>query len=227
MAPQGFFYLAPPECRRGRLRIAASLHTLVGRFMRDIKLSRLLNLVALLPLLVAATFGSILDYRSLSALRDIERDQALQRLASAASAFGTSLPRESYASYPFIASGADDLRAKVLEQRKATDQAYLAFKDVFAAADVTDAKVVQLAREIDERMAQFSTFRQKVDARTLQRAEGTATLQPTTARAIDIIGRLGSLTKDLRVGRRILALYAALQINDGILIEGGRGEIAF
>jgi methyl-accepting chemotaxis protein len=195
--------------------------------MRDIKLSRLLNLVALLPLLLAATFGGILDLSSLSAFRDIERDQALQRLASAATAFGMSLPGESYASYPFIASGADDLRAKVLERRKATDQAYAALKEAYAAAGITDPKIIQLDREIDERMAQFSTFRQKVDARTLQRAEGTAILQPTTARGIDIIGRLASLTKHRRVSRRILALYATLQMSDGILIEGGRGEIAF
>jgi methyl-accepting chemotaxis protein len=195
--------------------------------MRNIKLSRLLNLVALVPLFVAAGFGAILVYDSLSAYRGMEREQSLQRLASATARLGMGLPRESFASYPFVASGAEDLRAKVLEQRQATDQAYAAFKEAVVAANVDDAKVVQLVREINERIVQLPTFRQKVDARTLQRAEGTAIMQPMTARTIDTVSRLGSLTKEPRVSRRILALHAMLQMTDGTLIEGGRGETAF
>jgi methyl-accepting chemotaxis protein len=70
-------------------------------------------------------------------------------------------------------------------------------------------------------------LRQKVEARSATRQEMSGFLQPNTAAGIDIVARLSSFAEIRPIVRHVLALQAAMQMADGGLIEGGRGDIAF
>ena len=197
--------------------------------MRKLGLSQLLFVILLLPLLALAVFAGILVNDSWNSYREVQRLAVLQRLASAANNFAMfGMPGEGRASYPFMASGAEDLRAKLVEQRKVTDRAFAELKQAAADAALTDPVVTDLLRKIETRMtSMLPGLRQKVDARTASRPEMTAFLQPNTAAGIDLVARLSSFPELRPISNHVLALQAAMQMADGGLIEGGRGEIAF
>jgi methyl-accepting chemotaxis protein len=209
--------------RAPRYRHAASRD-----IMHKLALGHLLRLVVLVPLAAIVLLGGILLFQSLRAYEEVERAAALQRLVSATSYLAmTSLPSEGRMTYPYLAAPSDAARAKMLEQRAATDRAVAVFHQAAAAARLTDKNAADLVQAIETRMAGIGAVRQKADARAITRLEYGAFLQPTTARAIELIGRLAGATDNIRVSRLILALQAMLLMSDGSLIEGGRGEIAF
>src|SRR5437667_6700786 len=100
-----------------------ALPVIAGVMMRHLGLGLLLRVIAIVPLLALAAFGGILVKQSYDEYRDITHVAALQRLASAAAAFSSGIPRESGLSYPYLASGSDADRAKMLAQRPITEQA--------------------------------------------------------------------------------------------------------
>jgi len=197
--------------------------------MRKLGLSQLLFLILLVPLLALLAFAGILVNDSWNTYREVERVAALQRLVSATVNFAmAAMPGEGRASYPYMASGSEELRARLADQRKVTDRLFAEFREAAATAAVTDPQVNELAQQIATRMATvLPALRQKVDARTATRPEMTAFLQPNTAAGNDIIARLSSFPQLRPISSHILALQAAMQVADGGLIEGGRGEIAF
>src|SRR5262245_43655963 len=196
--------------------------------MHKLGLSRLLSLVLILPLLALAGFAWVLVSESWTAHRDMQHVAALQRLVSATAYFAmTANPSEGRATYPYLLSGAPDAHAKLVEQRKVTDRAWAEFKAAAASANVSDPKVAELVRMLEQSMADIGSIRQRVDAKTISRPEMSRFLQPNTAAGIDIIGRMAGLPEINRVARHVHALHAALERADGGLIESGRGEIAF
>src|SRR5262249_14846726 len=161
--------------------------------------------------------------------RQVERVAMLQRLVSATVNFAmAAMPGEGRASYPYLGSGSEEARARLAEQRKVTDRLFAEFKEAAAEATLADSQVNALVQQVETRMTTvLPGLRQKVDARTATRPEMTAFLQPNTAAGNDIIARLSSFPELRPISSHILALQAAMQVADGGLIEGGRGEIAF
>ena len=196
--------------------------------MSKLGLGHLLRLLVLVPLLALAALGGVLVLQSLGEYREVQRVASLQRLVSAATYLAmTSVASEGRATYAYWAAPTDEARNKLNEQRQATDRGFAAFRQAAAEAGLTDAKAAELVRTIETRMNGLGDIRQKADARSISRVEMGAFLQPTTASAIDLVGRLAGTTGKAEITRLILALQATLQMSDGSLIEGGRGEIAF
>jgi methyl-accepting chemotaxis protein len=193
--------------------------------MRNLGLGLLLRVIAIVPLLALAAFGGILVKQSHDEYRDITRVAALQRLASAAATLSTAVPRESQYSYPYLASGAEADRVKMLEYRPLTDRAFANLKAAANEAGLTDATAIELVDAIAKRHPLIEALRQRFDARSIARAEATSVLQPTVALGTEIIGRLGGLTGNPRIAKLIIALQATLQVMDGNLLEGSRGEL--
>jgi hypothetical protein len=162
--------------------------------MRKLGLSQLLFVILLVPLLALLAFAGILINDSWNSYRDVQRVAVLQRLVSASVNFAMfAMPGEGRSSYPYMASGADDLRAKMTEQRKVTDRLFDELKQAAAAAALADPQVTESLQKIEQRMTTvLPGLRQKIDARTATRPEMTAFLQPNTAAGIDIVARLAS-----------------------------------
>src|SRR4029077_18537892 len=90
----------------------------------------------------------------------------------------------------------------------------------------SDPQAIEHIREIEGRLDGLKEFRAKADARSLQRQESGALLQPIAARLADLIQRIAMLTKDVEIKNRLLALHAIMQVNDGERVEAGRVENA-
>src|SRR5215813_14067607 len=196
--------------------------------MHKLGLSRLFSLVLILPLLALAGFAWVLLKQSWTAYREIEHVAALQHVVSASAKLAmTAMPGEGRATYPYLASGAPDVHARLVEQRKVTDRIYADFKAAIAESGISDPKLRESVRFIETAMAGIGAMRQRADARTISRPDLSKFLQPNTAASIDIIGRMAGFPEISRIAGHVLALQAALQRADGGLIEAGRGEIAF
>ena len=195
--------------------------------MHRLSLSRLLHLMTFVPLAALAVFGAIIVLGSLRAYRDIEAVNRLEDLVTSASFLSVSaLNKESTATHPYVASGSEDTRAKLLAARRVSDDAIRAFKQIAATSDLTDRQALEYVSEIERRLEGLVDFRAKADARTLQRQESGALLQPIATRLADLILRVAMVTNNVKIKDRLLALHAILQLTDGERIEAGRVESA-
>src|SRR5262245_43709828 len=117
--------------------------------MRKLGLSQLLFVILLLPLLALAVFAGILVNDSWNNYREVQRLALLQRLASATANFAmVAMPGEGRATYPFLGSGSEETRAKMVEQRKVTDRIFAELKEAAAEAALDDPQVRELLQKI-------------------------------------------------------------------------------
>src|ERR1700722_17684431 len=121
--------------------------------MRKLGLSRLLQLVALVPLLAMVAFGGVLVLETLNAYREIERLSALDQLGAAARRLTTmTLNAESRATQSFVASGSESQRAAMNAARKDSDEVIRSFRIAAASVGLSDPKAVGIVSEIDRRL---------------------------------------------------------------------------
>ena len=179
------------------------------------------------PLVALVAFGATIVVGSLRTYHDIEAVNKLEDLVTAASSLTVfALNQESTKTHPFVGSGSESARAEMMAVRLASDDAIRAFKRAAAASNLSDPQALAFISEIERRLEGLAEFRAKADARTLQRQESGALLQPIAARLADLILRVAMVTNDVQIKNRLLALHAILQLNDGERIEAGRAENA-
>jgi methyl-accepting chemotaxis protein len=195
--------------------------------MHRLSLNRLLRLIMLVPLLALSIFGATIIVGAVRAYRDIETVAALEQLVTAARwLIVGALNDESTKTHPFVAGGGVPERSAMLTARLVSDEAIRSFKRAATASGISDPQAIEHIREIEGRLEGLTGFRAKADARSLQRQESGALLQPIAARLADLIQRIAMLTKDVEIKNRLLALHAIMQVNDGERMEAGRVENA-
>jgi methyl-accepting chemotaxis protein len=195
--------------------------------MHRLSLSRLLHLMTLVPLMALIIFGATIVVGSLRAYSNIEAVNVLEDLVTAASSLTVvALNRESTATHPFVASGSESARTDMMATRLTSDDAIRTFKRTAAASNLSDPRALEYISDIERQLEGLTAFRAAADARTLQRQESGALLQPIASRLGDLILRVAMIANDVQIKNRLLALHAILQVNDGERIEAGRAENA-
>jgi methyl-accepting chemotaxis protein len=194
--------------------------------MRGIAISRLLMLAVCVPLAGLAIFGARLTYDSWSRYSDLSRASSVLRVAVATSRFaGLAVPAEGAATREVIAGTGD--RARMEAARRATDATYAEVRAAAEALTVHEPRLDEQLRALDERMRAAIAMRAKVDANELKSpVASTVVLAPMAGQGIDVIGTASAVVTDAALSRRIFALYATLQFNEGTLLQRGTGEQA-
>jgi methyl-accepting chemotaxis protein len=192
--------------------------------MRGIAISRLLMLAVSVPLAGLAIFGGRLSYDSWSRYTDLSRASSVLRLAVATSRFaGLGVPAEGAATREIIGGTGD--RARMDAARRSTDDYYAKVRAAAEALTLRDPKLDEQLRALDERMRATVAMRAQVDANALKSpVQSTVVLAPMAAQGIDVIGIAAAVVSDAALSRRIFALYATLQFNEGTLLQRGIGE---
>src|SRR5438034_1079249 len=166
--------------------------------MHRLSLSRLLNLMTFVPLVALAVFGATIIVGSLRAYRDIEAVNTLEDLVTAANSLTVgALNIESTKTHPFVASGSEGARVEMMAARQGADEAIRTFKRAAAASNLSDPQALEYISEIERRLGGLTEFRAKADARTLQRQESGALLQPIASRLADLILRVAMVTNNV------------------------------
>ena len=195
--------------------------------MRNLPLSRLLLLVAVLPFVAMMSFGALLVIQTLGPYREIERLSALEQLVGAATQLsGFALSEESNASQAYAAGGTDSQRAQMLATRAHTDAAIRAFKNAAASSGLSDAKSAAILTQIDQQLEALKEFRSHADTRTLRQIQAGLLLQPTTARIGELFQLMAHLVDEDALSELLLAMQAVMQMHDGQRVEQGRSEAA-
>jgi methyl-accepting chemotaxis protein len=195
--------------------------------MHRLGLSRLLQLVVLVPLAAMMAFGVALVVDTVSAYRQVERLWALEQLVTAASVLTIrDLNAESTATQAYMASGSQGQRDQMIATRPASDAAIEAFKSAAASAGLIDSKALGIIDDIVRRLGGLDEYRRNADARTLDRRASGDLLQPITTALAELFQRLAALIDENALSERLMALYAIMQMNDGQRIEMGRVELA-
>jgi methyl-accepting chemotaxis protein len=192
--------------------------------MRGVAISRLLMFAVFVPLAGLAMFGGWLSYDSWTRYSDLNRASSVLRLAVATARFaGIAIPAEGAASREFVGGVGD--RAKMEAARRVTDDYYGKLRAAAGALLIKDTKLEEQLRALDERMRAAAAMRAQVDSGAIKSPAGTtAVLAPAAGQGIDVVGVAAAVVNDAALSRRIFALYATLQFNEGALIQRGTGE---
>jgi methyl-accepting chemotaxis protein len=196
--------------------------------MKHLSLSSLLLVIALVPLLALGGFAAILVTQSVSTYRSLDAIASFGRLANAAKTVaiegGTA---EGAPSNTYIATGTDSAHADLEAGRRKVDDM---LADLFKEADAAklgDAKAIDDIALIKRKAEDFPAFRRKVDDRTATPGDIVAQIAPIVQHAVDLVGRLATLSTNPQVTREILAYHAVMAINDGGGVENAFSRVAF
>jgi methyl-accepting chemotaxis protein len=191
--------------------------------MQRVALSRLLISIALIAVAPLALFAGTLTYQSWRHYEGLVRASSLVRLAVAASRFAViALPAEGAASRAYLVDGD---KAKLEAQRGITDDLYRTMREAAAANSVTNARIEQHLKAIDDSMRDVAAMRGTVDAKTATPATLTPVLVRTSGHALDTVGTIATVVSDDVLSHRVLALYATLQFGDGMLAQRAAGQV--
>jgi methyl-accepting chemotaxis protein len=195
--------------------------------MRKLGLNRLLQLVVLVPLLAMAAFSGVLVLKTLSTYWEVERLSGLEQLVAAASELTVkALNAESAPTQTFVVSGSEASHAQMIASRLFSDEVIRTFRKAAASARLSDPMAVEILSDIERRLVSLADYRQKADARTLERRASGELLQPITAGLADLFQRIAALANEDRLSELLIGLHAIMQMNDGQRIEAGRLEVA-
>jgi methyl-accepting chemotaxis protein len=192
--------------------------------MRGIPVSRLLMFAVLVPLAGLAIFGGWLGYDGWSRYSELNNASSVLRLSLATAQFaGIAIPAEGAATREVVGGAGD--RARMEAARRVTDDYYAKLRSAAEALAVHEPKLDEQLRLLDERMRAIRSMRREVDANALKSPVATTqVLAPAAAQGIDVIGIAAAVVGDATLSRRIFALYATLQFNEGALVQRGTGE---
>jgi methyl-accepting chemotaxis protein len=190
--------------------------------MRRIPFSRLLLLIALIPVVALASFAGRLTYESWVRYDDLAHANSVLRLAIGTSRFaGLAIPGEIAATREFFADGD---RAKLATARGFTDTAYRAVREAAAANEVKAARIEEQLKSIDDKMREFITLRAKVDGKTTNAGVTTNALADIASRGIELVGSASAIASDAILAQRIFAFYATLQFSESAMRQRGVGQ---
>ena len=194
--------------------------------MRGIAISRLLMFAVFVPLVGLAIFGGKLTYESWSRYSELSRASSVLRLAVATARFtGVAIPGEGLATREMVGGTGD--RAKLDAARHLTDDLYGKVRAAASDLAVKEPTLDEQLAGLDDRMHKIVDLRPQVDAGALKTPiASTVVIAPAAAQAIDLIGICAAVVTDAALSRRIFALYATLQFNEGNLVQRGSGEAA-
>src|SRR5262245_38815232 len=114
--------------------------------MRSIAFSRLLLIMAAVPLIAMTVFAGMLTYQSWSRYGDLARASSLLRLAGAGGRFATAMPGEGLATREAIGGHLD--QAKLDAARRNTDEMYRGVHAAAAANLVKDPRLDNLLKAL-------------------------------------------------------------------------------
>jgi diguanylate cyclase (GGDEF)-like protein len=192
--------------------------------VKSLTLSRQLLLLSGIPFLALLAFAGILASQAYTTWRNVEGVVAFQRLITACEEYTRALPAEAILSLGAQETGNPDLKSKVPAARARTDAAIAGLREQAMAAGLTDSNALgtlQAALSVDLR-----GDRARLDAGTETLDFIIATFRPATLQAIELIGRIASLSTDAHISRLVLAYNTALWMNDAMLVERNVRPIA-
>jgi methyl-accepting chemotaxis protein len=191
--------------------------------VRHIAFSKLLMILACLPLIAAILCAGTLIYESWSRYDDLVRASALLKLAAAAARLGgTAIPAEGAPTREAISGTGNP--AALAAARRRTDDLYRAVREAATDDAVKDARIAEHLRVLDGLVRDILALRAKVDAKAVTAIDATlSTLPPAVQRCIDLVATAAAVASDPVLSRRIFALYATLEFNESTLIQRGTG----
>jgi methyl-accepting chemotaxis protein len=194
--------------------------------MRGVAFSRLLMLVALVPLVGLAIFGARLTYDSWTRYGDLSRAASVLRLAVVSARFaGIAVPGEGGLNRDMILGRAD--RSQIEPKRRVTDAVFRELHEAGAALAIDAPRLQAQLRALEESIRGMIALRPQIDAGALKSPnDSTKYVTPAASGAVDLVGAAAAVVDDAVLSRRIFALYATIQFIQTANGQRGPGEIA-
>ena len=192
--------------------------------MRRFAFSRLMSLVAFVPLVAVAIFGGKLTLDSWSRYSDLSDASSVLRVAVATARFvGVAIPGEGGLNRDVIAGRGN--RGELDRARHIVDDAYRVLHDAGTALAVKAPKVEDGLKGLDGHMRAIVALRAQIDANALKSPnDSTRVISPSAIAGVDLVGNAAAVINDAVLSRRIFALYSTIQFIQTAMVQRGTGE---
>jgi methyl-accepting chemotaxis protein len=190
--------------------------------MGRLSFSRLLLLVALVPVVAFGLLAGRMTWDSWERYSDLTRAHSLLRLAVAAGRLaGIGMPGEGAATRDYLVDGNKE---KLAEQRAKTDAMYRAVTAAAVALKTMDGGIVAHLNALAEQMHDLTAMRPRIDSKVESNSARISLLSGLASRSVDLVGTAAALTSDAVLSRRIFAFYAALQVSENAVRQRSAGQ---
>lgn len=201
----------------------------IPRFVRNMKVSHIVWLIAFIGLALATFFAQTMIREEARKSGEMEQIVALVDLSAAMSDYVHEQQKERGATAVFISSQGTLFRDELNAQRLNTDDRLAKVKgeaDIVLALDIADtlkSDVRAFLAETDK----ISTTRGQIDALSIPRGQAIGFYTGLNRQAIDVVGKVGRGMSDPAMAKSVLIYSAFLGGKDSAGIERALGASGF
>jgi diguanylate cyclase (GGDEF)-like protein/PAS domain S-box-containing protein len=192
-----------------------------GRFegvrVKNLSLSEQLLLLSGIPLCALLVFAGLLAAHTFETWRNVEQTVALERVIDAVDEYTHAIPDEAITSLAALDTGSAAMLAKIPSARRRANAAVANLRRQANASGLTDP--IALAHLNAALAIDLKGHYARTDARTETLSRILRDIRGAVQQTIELVGRLGVLSKSPAVSRLMLAYNVALCMNDALLVE--------
>ncbi len=195
-------------------------------FMRNLKITHAIMLVAAIPLIATILFAGQSVFKEYETVEETEQLSQLINLSTKLSAVVHEQQKERGATAVFLGSGGTRFVTELANQRKLTDgkhdelDSFLASFDPETYGPVFSKALSAILKQVD----QMGTVRDKVDAQTIAAKDAIGYYTQLNGKNLSLIGSMTSLSSDPVIVRRLFAYTNYLQGKERAGIERAVGS---
>ncbi|QDG76530.1 HAMP domain-containing protein [Labrenzia sp. PHM005] len=195
-------------------------------FMRNLKITHAIMLVAAIPLIATILFAGQSVFKEYETVEETEQLSQLINLSTKLSAVVHEQQKERGATAVFLGSGGTRFVTELANQRKLTDgkhgelDSFLASFDPETYGPVFSKALSAILKQVD----QMSTVRDKVDTQAIAAKDAIGYYTQLNGKNLSLIGSMTSLSSDPVIVRRLFAYTNYLQGKERAGIERAVGS---
>lgn len=199
------------------------------RFIRNMKISTNILIIAALPMLLAALFAGTLIYEQVRTVSDMERLSSLTELSIKMNTLGHEQQKERGATGVFVGSGGAQFRSEMAAQRGDTDRRLSELKSYLSGFDPKgfDATFNQKYDTWLAMLDRLPTIRDAVDKLAISKDDAVGYYTKLNASGLDVVSYMASLSTDPVIVTRLVAYANFLQGKERSGIERAIGAAGF
>lgn len=198
-------------------------------FIRNMKISRAILMVGLVPIIVAALFSGAFVYQEMDRVRQLERLEMLTGLATKMSALVHEQQRERGATAVFIGYKGERFKPEVAAQRLETNKKRAELQEYLKTFDA-ESFGTEFKEKFDAvftDLARLDDLRAKVDALSIPVAEASGYYTALNAKNMDAISYMATLSSDPKIMGSLVAYTNFMQAKELTGVERATGAAGF
>lgn len=201
----------------------------MNNFIKNMKISQSILLVALVPIAVSALFASQLIWGEVSKVRDLKHLAPLTEFTAILSELVHEQQKERGATAVFLGSNGMDFRKETADQRRDTDGKRAVLEDFLNRFDARsyDTEFQAKLETYLTMLARLKDIRASADKLSIPASESSGYFTSLNAEALDLVGYMAKMSPDPQIMASIIAYTNFMLGKEQVGVERAVGAAGF